>query len=208
MNKKLLIFDFDGTLADTKRHWFNAVYTVFRKIKLYCPDCSARLLIHFARKINDFLAFLSVPEKENKRITDLVYDHFIKKNPKLVKDFDIIKKLKYKKVILSNTRTFAIKRLLGSKQKLFDAIYGADKFDTKPSMIKKLMKKHKLRKNQVFYIADMAADVVAAKEAGCTSVIVSGRYSWNYPHEIIKQEPDYIVNHLKNIEKIINKNNK
>jgi phosphoglycolate phosphatase len=203
MKPKLLIFDFDGTLADTKIAWLNALSKVLRKTKIYCPKCEARIIVHFALKIRDFLSFLGIPKKKSEKIAKNIYYEFFNQKSRLVNNIEHIQKISGKKIILSNTRSFAIEKILGKHKKIFDGIYGGDKFEEKSEFIKKMMKKMKLKKNQTIYVADRAGDVNTAREAGCTSIIISSKHAWSSFDEIMREKPDYIVKNIKELEKII-----
>lgn len=201
---KLLFFDFDGTLADTKIAWFASTFKVLKKMKIYHPECETRVIMHFALKIRDFFDYLGLPKKKSELIASNIYYEFFKQKSRLIKGIDEISKIPGNKVILSNTNTFAIEKILGKHKKLFSAIYGGDKFDEKSDFIKKEMKKKKLKKNQVIYIGDRAGDVETAKKAGCTSVIISSKHAWSSLDEILRENPDHVVKNLKDLRKIIN----
>ena len=203
MKPKLLIFDFDGTLADTRIAWFNALSKVLKKTKIYCPKCEARIIVHFALKIRDFLSYLGIPKKKSELIASEIYYEFFRQKSRLVNGIEEIRHMPGKKIILSNTRTFAIQKILGKHKDIFDGVYGGDKFEEKADFIKKLMKKKKLRKDQVFYIADRAGDVETAKKAGCNSLIISSKHAWSSFDEIMREKPDYVVKNLKELRKII-----
>jgi phosphoglycolate phosphatase len=205
MKTKLLVFDFDGTLADTKIAWFNSLFKVLKKMNIYCPQCEARVILHLALKIRDFLNHLGLPKKKSEMIASDVYYEFFKQKSRLVNNIDVIDKLPGKKIILSNTRTFAIDKILGKHKKIFNAIYGGDKFKEKHDFIKKLMKKNKLKKSQMYYIADRAGDVETAKKAGCTSLIIASKHAWSSFDEIMQEKPDYVVKKLKELKEIIKK---
>jgi len=203
MKTKLLVFDFDGTLADTKLAWFTSIFKVLKKMKIYCPSCEARVIVHFALKIRDFLDHLGLPKKKSEMIASDIYYEFFKQKSRLINNIDYISSLPGKKIILSNTRTFAIEKILGKHKKIFDGIYGGDKFGEKYAFIKKEMKKKKLKKNQVYYIADRAGDVQTAKKAGCMSLMIASKHAWSSFDEIMREKPDMVVKNLKEIKKII-----
>ena len=144
-------------------------------------------------------------KKEAEEIEDKVEEEFIKIfQIKFCEGFEEIKKLNIKKIILSNSPTSAIEKILKPMNlKFFSRIYGSDKFTKKFILIKDLMKKHKLKKQEVIYIGDRVVDVEVARKAGCISVIVASRCAWNPKKDIIKANPDYIVGSLRELRRII-----
>ena len=199
---KLLLFDFDGTLADTKKRWFYSLMKVLKQEKLFCPECEAKVIIHFGKKIKETLASADISEQRAEKIRNKVYSEFLKKLPKKIYDFSFLSSLKCKKIILSNSPGKIIRKVLGGDIKFFDRVYGEEKFGNKVEFIKKLKNKMKLRGNEVAYIGDRAGDVVTARKSGCVSVIVSNKYIWNSQKEIAKSHPNYLISSLKDLQKL------
>jgi len=202
---KLLIFDFDGTLADTRKKWIRAMVKILRQEKVYCAECEASLIVHFGRKIEDLLQAIDIGPKRAKHIAEIVHREFLRhsRGIKLCPGFNSLKKIKANKVILSNSPGKIIEKVLGKKLEFFKEIYGSDKFRNKPEQIRRLMKKYKAGRNETFYIGDRAGDVKVARTAGCTGIAVSNRYSWNTRKEILRENPEFIIGRLNNLSKII-----
>ncbi len=204
LKPKILIFDFDGTLADTRNEWYSANLKILKLLKISSPEQEVKSLLHLGEKINEFMKEIGF-KKEAEEIEDKVEEEFIKIfQIKFCEGFEEIKKLNIKKIILSNSPTSAIEKILKPMNlKFFSRIYGSDKFTKKFILIKDLMKKHKLKKQEVIYIGDRVVDVEVARKAGCISVIVASRCAWNPKKDIIKANPDYIVGSLRELRRII-----
>jgi pyrophosphatase PpaX len=200
---KLLLFDFDGTLADTKKRWFHSILKVLKSEGLYCPECETRIIVHFGKKIKDVLEMIDIPSEEIARIRHKIYHEFLKQQPKTF-NLSSLKDIQCKKFILSNSPSIVIKRALGKQSNLFDKIYTEEKFDNKPELIKQLKKKMKLSSEEVAYVADRAGDVLTAKKAGCLSIIIASKYAWSSMEEIVEAEPDYVVDSLQDFAKLFN----
>lgn len=194
---KLLILDFDGTLADSKKAWYESIVKILKKEKIYCPECEAKLIIHFGLKIPSILEKLEIDKKKAKKIAKEIYAEFLKKKLKFCPGFSSLKEIKARKIVLSNSMTFVLKKVLGNNQKMFEGIYGGDKFREKSEFIKKLKKNY-----NVTYVGDRAGDIRTARKAGVRSIIISNRYSWNTRQEILSGKPDFVVGNLKELRKL------
>ena len=199
---KLLLFDFDGTLADTKKRWFSSILKVLKREKLYCPECETKVIIHFGKKIKDVLEMADVSTKEISRIRNEIYKEFLRKKPKAL-NIDALKRIKCRKFILSNSPRHIIKRVLGKQIKIFNKVYSEETFDNKSELIKKLKRKMNLSLKEVAYVGDRAGDVLTARKAGCLSIIIASRYAWNTKEEIVHEGPDIILRQLSDLEKIL-----
>lgn len=199
---KLLIFDFDGVLADTKRIWVSCIMKVLKEEKFYCPKCVTDIVIPFGRKMQDVLGLLDVPKQEIENIRRKVHKIVLKKKIK-TQEIKQLEDLNIQKIILSNSPAFVVKHVLGSKLRVFDRLYGSDDFSDKASFIKNLMKKRRLGKKDVWYIGDIGQDVRVARKAGCISVILASRFAWNPLKEVIKEKPDIVIKNFYDLKEVI-----
>ena len=85
----------------------------------------------------------------------------------------------------------------------FNEIYGADKFKSKEDMFEKIIRERGLKKKEVVYVGDRPIDVDLAREIGCYSVIVSNESSWSYPEHILKANPDFVIEDMSDLGKVI-----
>ncbi|HND49707.1 MAG TPA: HAD hydrolase-like protein, partial [Anaerolineales bacterium] len=83
---------------------------------------------------------------------------------------------------------------------LFHAVYGVDTPGSKAHKI--ALARERFGEETVFMIGDALSDVRAAKEAGVISIAVT----WGHQslETLLRGEPDYAVNNLHNLIKIIN----
>jgi HAD superfamily hydrolase (TIGR01549 family) len=198
---KLLLLDFDGTLADTKKRWFSSILKVLKREKLYCPECETKVIIHFGKKIKDVLEMTDVSTKEISRIRNEIYKEFLKKKSKAL-NLETLKGIKCRKFILSNSPRRVIKKVLGKQIKIFDKVYSEETFDNKPELIRKLKKRMRLSSEEVAYVGDRAGDVLTARKAGCISIIIASRYAWNTRDEIIEANPDIILGKIEDLKRL------
>jgi phosphoglycolate phosphatase-like HAD superfamily hydrolase len=199
---KLLIFDFDGVLANTKKVWISCLLKVLKEEKFYCPKCATDIIIPFGRKIQDVLGMLDVPKKEIENIRTKV--HKLVMNKKIeVADLSPLQDVKIKKIILSNSPKFIVKHILKERIKIFDRLYGSDDFSDKASFIKNLMKKHKFGKKDVWYVGDIGQDVRVSRKAGCISIILASAFAWNPIKQVMEEKPDIIVKNFRDLKKML-----
>jgi len=198
---KLLLLDFDGTLADTKKRWFSSILKVLKREKLYCPECETKVIIHFGKKIKDVLEMTDVSTKEISRIRNEIYNEFLKKKSKAL-NLETLKGIKCRKFILSNSPRRVIKKVLGKQIKIFNKVYSEETFDNKPELIRKLKKRMKFSLEEVAYVGDRAGDVLTARKAGCISIIIAGKYAWNTREEIMEEKPDIVLGRLEDLKKL------
>ena len=205
MAEKLLIFDFDGTIVDTRSLYFKAMEGELKlfgfsedkigeavDIRLSLRKTLRNLGLNF---VVSFLVHRRVLSKIKKYVNDV----------KKCKDVDSIKCLGQNKILVTNSlKEFALPVLKHLKlEKTFKEIYGADDFTDKADFISKYLKENDIKKEDCYYIGDRAADVRLARKVGCISVIVSGKCAWNPRSEIVKAEPDYLLADINEMKEII-----
>ena len=200
----LIVFDFDGTLVDTWK-------VVERAIKKSVGKFGYKV----SREFLDVLGNWSIEETlerfldKNKHIREIVLDFVEKKEEnfekvKAVKNLDAIRKIKQKKIILSNNVSSFIRKVLSNlKVDFFDEVYGADKFKSKEDKFRKIIKKDRLKPSEVVYVGDKPVDVLLARDIGCICVAISQKASWSSRKELLDANPDFLINDLKELEKIV-----
>ena len=214
---KLLIFDFDGTIADTRHVYYTAMKEELKFLRLkgkyirkpWLSDKDIDKAIDVGLSLRKTLRKLGlsfiVSWFMHKKIMFKIKKYVEK--VKKCKDVDSIKQIKGEKILISNSlREFMMPIIKHFKLKsYFKEIYGADDFDDKAAFIKNYLKKRKIKKNECLYIGDRVADVKTARKAGCLSVIVTGKCAWDSRSEIIKAKPDFIIDDIAEVSSIISR---
>ena len=201
---KLIIFDFDGTIADTSSLFYEAANSLSGKYKLgniknlkYYKNVSMKDLFEKEFKISKFkIPFL---------MRDcLKYTNQIQSRIKL---FTGVKKLisELKRnheigILTSNLRDTVDKVLNRNKLKV-SFIHQKLPLFSKDKAILKILKTQKLKVNEVIYIADEIRDIIACKKAGIKIIAVD----WGYESKklLLTEKPDFIVSKAKEILKVI-----
>lgn len=204
---RLVIFDFDGTIVDSKAVYYGSIGSYLgnlgfsRKRITQTIDLGLNLGETLKRFIPSAISRWFIRRKIMKDV--------LRESEKVKKCHDVghIRDIKTRKILISNSLSeFVIPVLRHLKIKaLFKEVYCADDFDDKTKFIKMYLKIHGIRPNECFYVGDRVADIEVAKKIGCHSAIVSGKCSWNSKKELMRAKPEFIIPDLALLDKIIHR---
>lgn len=202
---KLLIFDFDGTIANTKSLYYNSIYNEVKRFGYKYKEIDKIIdlglsLKNVLKKLGfSFLTSWFLHKKIMKNVAKQV------SKVKKCKDVDCIKEMKTEKILVSNSlKEFIMPIIKHFKLKShFKEIYGCEDFTDKAEFIKNYIKRNKLKKENCYYVGDRAADVKTAKKVSCKSIIIAGKCAWDSKTEILKEKPDFVIGSLRDLEKIL-----
>lgn len=204
--KKVVIFDFDGTIADT----MDMTYHIYLKMaeKYGMPVVSREELqsykkIPLKERLNkQGIPFYMVPkllaegqtfQKELEHEAH-PFDGIKDVLQTLLKDYELL-------MISSNHKKFIKRFLKRFEMKSFKNVYGKAALFGKAEVIKRVLKKHGYKKSEAIYIGDETRDIIACKELGIDLISVS----WGYDDiELLEKEgATYIANQPSDILKFI-----
>ncbi len=206
MTYKCIIFDFDGTLADSE----NAMVEIYNKLALkygYKTITSSDVENFKSMPITSILSNLQIPYKkmfpllkEGQKIF-LTYSNYIKPYEEELKE--ILETLKnnttHMGIISSNSKVNIKNFLKNHNIEFMDFIISSPLF-SKEFKIQKILKKYKLNPSEVLYIGDEARDIVSSKKAKIKTCGVS--WGYNTTEMLNKEEPDYLINTLSELIEI------
>ncbi len=209
MSRKLILFDFDGTIADTK---FIAYEVYINLAKQYDLEILAEEEIRAFNQLSlrEKLKALEIPLYKLPMLMKQaakIFHEKIETAPFFEGMADLIKTLKengYKVAIVSSNRKSIIESFLKNHQlDGFDAISGKAPLFKKERSIKKMMKKFKVDKHETTYIGDELRDIEACQRFSIEILGVTWGYDTRkiletaHPNHLFDTVDD-LSNHLLN----------
>ena len=211
---KFVIFDFDGTIADTLPFSFQKFLEIAKLLKI--DDLSDKEIIKEIRSksYQELLkgsfkrAWLKLPYVVN-MIKNMQVE--LEKEMENIKFFSGVKKflfeLKkkgYKLAIISSNRVENINKFIKHNDlDIFDFVHGTTDLFGKSGYLGKFLTDFKLDKSEVVYVGDEIRDVEACKKVGIKMIGVS--WGLHTIEALRKAGVDYIVKKPREIFEYINK---
>ena len=207
MQKPVVIFDFDGTIANTLEAIIDIMNDLsvefgFRKIKEqdveYLRGKKPReILKHLGISLFKLPFVVRKARKE-------INSHIETLHPSV----DLLPVLKLLKengcqmgIVTTNIEENVKKFLQANNLDQFDFFYTAKKVFGKDRTISKIIKEMRLEKSNVYFIGDEVRDIEAGKKAGIKTIAVS--WGYNTQDALSKEDPDYVVDSPLELGKII-----
>ena len=209
---ELIIFDLDGTLVDSKEAIAKGINFALKKVGLKeksVKEISSYIGIGVDHLIKESLG------AEHKNLFERTKSALENYRREFANDFvlypGVKEMLEYfkdkRKVIITNGKhEFALLTLkeLGISD-YFDDILGGDDLEcVKPSAcpLERIVDKLDIDKERTIMVGDMHLDVLAGKNAGITTCAVT--YGIGKKEDILKARPDYVIDDIVKLKKIIN----
>ncbi len=208
---KLLIFDLDGTLADTSKDITDAVnYAVkpfgvkplsVSEIKAMVGSGITKLIESLIPEERDF----SAKEEAVKRFLEYYSIHLLDYTKPYPQAKETLSKLgAYKKAVISNKREVLSKKVLEGLGLLefFDIVLGSDSVsERKPSPVPifELLKRFSVSKDEAVIIGDSNYDIEAGKAAGIKTIAVT----YGYRDREVLKGADFIIDNFGEILRIL-----
>jgi phosphoglycolate phosphatase len=195
--KQYILFDFDGTLVDSRQ----AALTIFNQLaEKYRFKQVINEDIDTIRKLSilERCRFLNIPLYKLPLIVREARLMFISHLPHLclfegIKEMlEELKKNQFHLAILSSNSASNIGTVLQNNHIYsIESIFSGSSLFGKEEMIRKFIKIHKLHPSQVMYVGDELRDVMACKKSGVPIIWVS----WGYDAEeaLKATSPDFII---------------
>ncbi len=204
---KEIIFDFDGTIADS----FGAMMEIFeehkkefgfekfgeKELKIYKEQGVAELIKKRNISVWKILKILKMGKKlMNQKIKSV--EPFEGTKEMLME----LKKRGLTLGIISTNSEENIKEFLKkNKIEMFDYVVGKGSLFGKTRVIKNILKTRKLNKDQVLYVGDEVRDIEACKKIGIKIAAVT----WGFSDEklLAKNKPDFLIGKINKLFKIL-----
>lgn len=199
MNDNILIFDFDGTIADTHRYIIeisNSLAAEF-KYKLIEPEDIENLKAMTSQQV---IQRLHVPIMKIPAILTRAKQEFQKGVMNLLPIPGLQEALAQLKdngarmgILSSNSRDNILRFLDNHGLNIFDFIHSTPKVWSKNTSLKKLMQEHGLAAGQILYIGDEIRDITAARKSGVKVAAVT--WGYNSSQALAEHAPDLLLHY-------------
>ncbi len=209
---KLVIFDLDGTLIDSKYDLTDAVNFTRKQYgfnPLPVDEVASYLGSGITALVKSVLPELDGDElnKAVRMFKDNYAEHLTDKTLPYDEVSEMLSAIPQQKVLLSNKDEKFSKQILETLglSKYFTEIYGGDSFKEKkpsPLPIYEILKKFSLNKEDVIMVGDGANDIMVAKNAGIK--VIGTLYGYSSLEQLKEYGTDYIATNPKNIINILN----
>ena len=210
MKHKILIFDFDGTIADTHQfiieisnrlsHEFKYKPILPHEIELLKDKTSQEIIRHLRVPIMKIPAILAKAKKE------------FYQGISLLQPIDGLKEILFRLKeegnamgILSSNSLENIGQFLKNHQlDIFDFVENTAKVWSKNTSLKRLIQENDFAIQEMLYIGDEIRDVIAAKRLGVKIAAVT--WGYNSIDALKKHNPDFMVSSPEELFKLCSKN--
>lgn len=206
---KLIIFDFDGTIADT----FEAAFQIFNELadELGCRRVApSEIPLLRTMRTMEIIRYMRVPLSRMGFIArrgceglSARIDH-IQSFPGAAEALHKLRTSGYRLGIVTSNSDFNVRRFLKNHDlEIFDFVRGSSRILGKGIELRRILREHKLSGTEVLFVGDETRDVEAAKVAG---VFVAG-ISWGYSARSTLEatNPDVLIDSLAELSQFLAK---
>lgn len=210
MTQKVIIFDFDGTIADT----VDALVTIANRLAVefgyiqITPEELALLRSFSSREIIKYsgISLFKIPFLLKKVKGELKYK--IKEFKPILGIHEALIELQNEGyrlgIITSNSQENVTAFLKNNElEYLFDFIYSGVTIFGKTTIINNVLRQKQLKTQAVIYVGDETRDIEASKKANIKVIAVT--WGFNSPQALAKQKPDFLINHPSELLEVIKK---
>lgn len=210
INIKTIIFDFDGTIADTLPFTFKEIINITKNYNIKNKNNIVKKIRTLSPKelFNEFkISWFKIPfilwdiHQAQKKLFYKIDK--IKIFPGIKNLLIQIKKRNIQVLIYSSNIKKTIEKFLEKEKikKYFDEVYVGKNLLGKDKDLLWILKKEKLKKDEVLYVADEIRDVLACHKAGIKIVGVA----WGLAGEegLKKYKVDFLIKNPKELLKIL-----
>lgn len=205
--KAIVIFDFDGTIADTLHLLVGALNRLSSRFRYrrITPEDIPELRGMRPRQImsNLNMSFLSLPFVL--KLVRREMNRGLSGAKPTTEMRDILLTLKRNGceigILTSNTEQNVKEFLINNNLDVFDFLYSGNSLFGKGRVLRSIIRKNRFNPNSVFYVGDEIRDIDAARKTGVTMIAVP--WGFNTPDALRRAGPDHMVETMDDILKII-----
>jgi phosphoglycolate phosphatase len=208
MTKKVIIFDFDGTIADTVDALVsiaNRLAVEFKYIKITHGELA--LLRHLtSREIIKYsgISFFKIPfllKKVKGELKDKIKE--FKPIPEIQDALIELRNDGHRLGIITSNSQENVTQFLKSNDLdyLFEFIYSGVTIFGKTTIINNVLRQKQLKPQEVIYVGDETRDIEASKKANIKVIAVS--WGFNSVEALAKEKPDFLIHQPKELLEVI-----
>lgn len=204
---RCIIFDFDGTIADTEHfafHITNELAERYNFKKITREELGDMKKMHF----KELLEYIEVSARQlpfilrrgqkllrhNMHEVQFCEEHF----PEFLDDLG--KRELILGIITSNTKKNVLRFLADKNIEIFEFVLAASLFN-KQSKVRHIMKKYNLAPEEILYVGDEVRDIHSARASGVH--IASVVWGYNDKQFLEAEEPDWLLEDSREILEIL-----
>jgi phosphoglycolate phosphatase len=208
MTQKIIIFDFDGTIADT----LDALVSIANRLAVefgyiqITPEELALLRNLTSREIIKYsgISVFKIPflvKKVKGKLKDKI--HEFKPISGIQEALIELQNEGYKLGIITSNSQENVTEFLKNNalDGLFDFIYSGVTIFGKTTIINNVLRQKQFKPQEVIYVGDETRDIEASKKANIKVIAVT--WGFNSPEALAKQKPDFLINHPSELLKVI-----
>lgn len=209
MNQKAILFDFDGTIADT----VDALVSIANRLAEefgYIPIAPNELVTLKNLSSREIIKTSGISLFKIPFLVKKVKAELKNKIPELKPIPGIKEALRELKnqgniigIITSNSQENVTEFLkINDLDDIFDFVYSGVTIFGKTTIINNVLKQQQIKPEQVIYVGDETRDIEASKKAKIKVIAVT--WGFNSPEVLAKQQPDFLIQKPSDLIAIVN----
>ncbi len=208
---KVIIFDFDGTIADT----VDALVSVANRLAAdfgYIQITSEELSILRNLTSREIIKYSGISIFKIPFLVKKVKSELKNKIPELKPIPGMQEALVELRnqghrlgIITSNSQDNVAEFLrINNLDNLFEFVYSGVTIFGKTTIINNVLRQKQIKTQEVIYVGDETRDIEASKKANIKVVAVT--WGFNSPEALAKQKPNFLINHPSELIHVVNGN--
>lgn len=209
MTTKVIIFDFDGTIADT----VDALVSVANRLAAdfgYIQITSEELSILRNLTSREIIKYSGISIFKIPFLVKKVKSELKNKIPELKPIAGMQEALVELRnqghrlgIITSNSQDNVAEFLrINNLDNLFEFVYSGVTIFGKTTIINNVLRQKQIKTQEVIYVGDETRDIEASKKANIKVVAVT--WGFNSPEALAKQKPNFLINHPSELIHVVN----
>ena len=208
MTQKVIIFDFDGTIADT----LDALVSIANSLAVefnYAQIAPEELLILKNLTSREIFKYSGIPlfkipfllKKVKKELTNKIPE--LKPIPGIQEALIELKDNGLRLGIITSNSKGNVKEFLkiNNLDNLFEFIYPGIAIFGKNTVINNVLRQKQIETEEVLYVGDETRDIEASRKAHVK--VISVTWGFNSEEALMKENPDYLIHHPRELVEVV-----